>query len=451
MNPVGRAWAGLDRWLEGLQAPAPPPPRLGLVDAGLALAAAVAAFIVAFWGEGVLANDLYTHGSFNLWFQADNPRVLANLLDPASNQYRATVHPILAILFTPWMSLIPRMGAAPLDVAKDAVLACAAASGALMYVILRSLDLPRLAAAAFTALFIASAGFLDWYSVVECAPFAGLSILPALLLLVRGPGRGLAWPIFASATSLSITVTNWSIGLAATVARFRLSKSVRISASAFVLVMALSVGQHLVYRSANFFFSPTGLLREKDYLAPEQHRWAPLENLRALVVYTVVAPPPVVEHLGEDRIITNQSQPMGAAGPVGVVAMGAWLVALALGAWGMLRDRRRYAIAGGLALMVTGQLVLGCLYGDISFLYATNILPELILVAAFAWFTPLRWIGLVLATVVVIAGGMQNARQFQAAAGFARQIVDTGGDNEDWHFRGSPVILPRRTPGATTP
>jgi hypothetical protein len=88
-----RAWSFLDGFLEVVQKGAPRT-AIHFWDGVMALIGATVAAAIAIWGAGQLGDVLYTEGSFNLWFQADNPRVIANLLDASSYQYRATVHPI---------------------------------------------------------------------------------------------------------------------------------------------------------------------------------------------------------------------------------------------------------------------------------------------------------------------------------------------------------------------
>jgi hypothetical protein len=388
-----------------------------------------------------LGDILYTDGSLNLWFQADNPRVAANLLDATSNQYRSTVHPIMPILLTPWASLLPKLGMSPLWWGKALVVACAAISAGALFLALRLLTIPLGPSALFAGLFVSSAGFLHWYSNIETAGFNGVSICLILLLLAYGPTKRRIWWVIASALTLSFTITNWSAGLAAAIARWPVRRAITISAMALCVVVVLSLAQKLLYPTAGLFFDLRQLREERNFHAGKTYPWAPLDNLRSLAIYTVVTPPPVLEEQGGSMVVTNQRQPPTAAGALGLLAMVAWLALLVAGAWGA-RAKSLRPVAFGLGLMLLGQIALGLVYGDLTFLYATNILPMLVVWAALSWFTPVRYAALGLAAVVIAAGLPNNLAQYFAAARLSREVIDGGGNPKAAWYPAGRVVLP---------
>jgi hypothetical protein len=415
---------------------------LGRSDALLAALCGIIATAVAAWAASRIGDVLYTEGSFGIWFQADNPRVVANLLDVTSDQYRANVHPIFPILLTPWVSLLPKLGASPLFWGKLVVFLCGGASAAAMFVALRLLGIARVGALVFAALFIASAAYLHWYSVIESAPFNGLSTTLAVLALAYGATRRKAWWIAMSVLTLGMTITNWTAGLAATIARWRVRDAILISATALALVAGLSVAQRLIWPTAGVFFNPYGLLRESAYAATAQPRWSPIENMEALVIYTMAAPPPVLERQEPFVVVTNQARGWTQVSAPRLVAVVGWTLLLALGAFAAVRERPLRPIALGLGLMVAAQCALAVVYGEITFLYATNILPMLIAAAALAWFLPRRNLVVLLAAVVVAASAASNVVQLDRAAIFAERALEAGGNPVWSRYPADGFVLP---------
>jgi hypothetical protein len=406
-------------------------PKYTALDWILTLLCGGLAASLAAWAASQLGNVLYTEGSFNIWFQGDNPRALANLLDETSNQYRSTVHPILPILTTPWVSLLPGFGLPPLAVAKAVVFACGAASAGLMFATLRLSGVPRGPSLLFTLVFMISAAFLHWYSGVEIAPFNGLSMCLVLWVLARGDTRRAWWWIVASALTLGVTISNWTAGLAAVVARWPLRRAIEISLIALISVTALTTLQRLVYPTAGVFFSPTGLVREREFASIKSPAWSPLANLRSAVVYSAVAPPPTLDGPPGSRTVNNQHSPPRSADWLGLSGMAAWLALLACGAYGAATSVAVRPIAFGVALMLVGQLGVTIVYGEITFLYAASIIPVLVALAGLSWFSPARYVAVVLAAAVVILGFANNLRQFEHAVRLASSVIDEGG-NEIW-------------------
>jgi hypothetical protein len=440
---LDRLFDSLDRilvWIRGAEFT--PRGQLTPVDWVLGGTCALIAALASTYAATIVGNTLYTEGSFGIWFQGDNPRVVANLLDPTSNQYRATVHPIFPILTTPWVSLIPRLGLSPLQVAKAVMAGCGAASAALIFATLRSISLPRPASLLFTAIFVASAAFLHWYGVIELGPLNGLSICLALWALAYGPTRRAWWWVLVSVATFAMTISNWSAGLAATIARWPVRRAIKISVAALATVFMLSIIQRAIYPTASYFFSPMGLANEKAYVTAESSAWAPADNLRSSVVYAAVAPAPAIGGKLPDAFVTYQHRPPGTAGYLGLTAMAAWLVLLGCGTYGAIIHRPTRPIAFGLGLMIAGQVGLGLVYGDETFLYAASVMPMLAVLAALSWFTPVRWLAAALAALVVVAGAANNVTQLGSASHLAAELLAEGGNNKWSRYAAGRFILP---------
>ena len=410
--------------------------RLNWADAGLSAIFAAVAVAIGLWGFGVLGHALQTAASFNLWFQADSPRVIENLTDRHSNHYRTAVHPAASLLLTPGVIALHTLGIPALLACEALILAAAAVCGGGFFIALRLMGLPKPAAAVFAALYLSSAAFIYWYSQIELNTVGGATIVLALLALAHGRTKSELWWVLVSAATLSITVTNWSIGLAATLVRWPLKNTLSISVAALATVILLSLAQSLSFWHAAWFFRPAAVTAEARWSAlSSAHEELPTDrpsmNMRSLFLTTMVAPDPVVEVQDGDKVVTNQDVPATTGTPYALAAAIAWIALLGcglIGAVGGLRNDLRRPVAAGLGLMLSGQMVLHSVYGNPTFLYAPHFLPLLAALAALSWFTRMRWVALALAAVVCAAGGVSNVQTFQSAAALANQVIARGGN-----------------------
>jgi hypothetical protein len=199
--------------------------------------------------------------------------------------------------------------------------------------------LPRVPTVVFAALYLLSAAFIDWYAVIELNSVAGVTIVLALLALASGRTISPLWWLLISAGTLSITVTNWSVGLAATLVRWPPKRFAEISAAALALIVLLSSAQYFLFSNASLFFLPRSVVDETQWTQIAQQRnggdaWEPLESLRSLLITTVVAPTPYIEIQSGDKVVTNQQTPWSDNIWGGIAASLAWIALLCCGIWG---------------------------------------------------------------------------------------------------------------------
>jgi hypothetical protein len=88
---------------------------------------------ISVWGFRTLGPALDSAASFNIWFQADTPRVISNLTDVASNHYRTSVHPASSFILTPIVLGIDKLGFTSLVAARFLIALAAALSGGLFF------------------------------------------------------------------------------------------------------------------------------------------------------------------------------------------------------------------------------------------------------------------------------------------------------------------------------
>jgi hypothetical protein len=253
-----------------------------------------------------------------------------------------------------------------------------------------------------------------------------------LLVLTGARSTALGTWTFASAATLAILTTNWAFGLATAFLRLRFFDFVRVSAAAFAIIGSLAVVQNFVFPEAKLFFNPVLLLREYTNEVQFNNerdgfgKWSPVENIRANLIRGVVAPPPQLEE-GKGRWgsyvwANNTYTPTSELTAQALAAVVCWCFILLAGLWGVKRDIARRPVSVALIAFALFQIVLYSVYGEIPFLYSANLVPVLMVVAAFSWFTPLRYFSVAAALALTVLGGPNNYEQFREAAAIVNDI-----------------------------
>ena len=99
-------------------------------------------------GAPSLDPAVYELRGFDIWFQADQPRVVSAMTDPDSTWHdRTSVHPLFSLLSSPLMRALTSSGVDPLQAGRGMMAACGFLTAAFLLLALRGLGLPRAAAA----------------------------------------------------------------------------------------------------------------------------------------------------------------------------------------------------------------------------------------------------------------------------------------------------------------
>ncbi|WKL56020.1 hypothetical protein Q1W73_09935 [Asticcacaulis sp. ZE23SCel15] len=415
-HPVNKLWDRLDRKV------ADDATTLSRADIILCAVMGLIGVAISLWAFAQTQRVPGINTYMSIFLQSDVGRVAENLVTPSGNHSRTAVHPISSILLTPIGYVLTAIGLSPIAAAKAMTVAICGANVALFAATVRLLGLPRYAVALFTALFISSACFVFWGSVIELFPFAGFTIILSLFLLAYTRPLKAVWWVVLNVLTLGITTTNWTAGLIATAARHRLKSFFAIATIALGSVGVLAVVQHPLFEKSAYFFNPIPLMRETNFTQPAMQAkgdykagWNPLTNLRSLYVTTVVAMPSEVEQQNTIELVTtNQTSsfPKGEISPV--IATAAWVVLLGLGVWGAISHHPLRTVAIGVGVMLAFQTLLHSVYGEVTFLYSWHFMPMILLVTAFSWFSRYRWVAVGLAVTVIIFGGINNVHRLQA-------------------------------------
>jgi hypothetical protein len=412
-------------------------PRIffGRFDILFALLLGLLAAAISFHGFGHFDPAIYEPQNLNRWFDADQSFILVAITDPVSTGDSSQIarHPLFILLTSPLMRALTTLGVDPLAGVRWIIAGCAFLATAFLFLALRGLGLPLAAAALFMGVFLASATFLHWFSILETYPFSAVSISFMLMILTSaGESRWWAW-IIASVATLSVTITNWTLALASVLFRLDIRKAIVLSIAALMIVALLAIAQRLCYPGTAVFFNLGHLKYQVRVILTDARRKetgtrTPGLNVWSAVITSAVAPTPEVRPQYLDRkplrlIVNNQYSPLSSHTMSGWIAFASWLVLLAGGALGGWANRERRAVFAAVSVFLLGQFALHAVFGEVTFLYSANFFPALVLFTAFSWFSPLRIPAIVAAFAFVVAGGASNYTQFEAATRLANAIL----------------------------
>jgi hypothetical protein len=408
-----------------------PAPR-SAVDYRAAIALGLIGALIA--AAGNTAFDPRVNDYWNIYFHADPNRVLNDIVPqpPGPDFHRkGGIHPIFSILLFVPVQLLMLLGVSKLAAFTALLVASAGFSAGLFYMIMRRLGLSLPASVAFAGAFMASATFVHWSPFVETYSFALLTGV-TMLLVMTSPGYNPLWWILASAGTLSVTLTNWALGLATAFFHLPARKLIFVSAAAFSLVAGIALIQKIVFPESAVFFRPGVVYREKGFMQIGMEgngylrSWSPVQNIRSVLVTSAVAPPPALEDdaipAGVFRLVSNQHAPLTRS-LVGSGAIACWAALLVIGLWGAWRALGHRAVALSVGSYMLFQLAMHSVYGDVTFLYAANFFPALLTLAALGWLTPLRRYATSAAIGFIILAGANNYDQFIAAARMANETA----------------------------
>jgi hypothetical protein len=394
-----------------------------VITAGLALAAALTIYQLQQHIDPIAYDPL----TADAWFDADLPRVYANLTNRLSDHYRTATHPLFSLIAYPLVALLTNLfGLQPVSAVRLFVATAAAVWLALLYILLRLVTGRSLDAALFSLVAAVSAAAFFWLTVPETYVFGSITLIIALLFTILAPSLAAGrlplhwWATLVSAVSLTVTLTNWMAGLIVTTLHFSWKRAIQISLNALVIVVLLWAVQKAVFPSAGFFLGEAAG-ESRFFLADRSG--GPLAVLRSFFLHTISMPEPVQlpRHQAMPpypTLMLTQPAPAGSGGNWGALAIPLWIGLLGFGLKGWVETKKPSALRLSLLLILLGQLLLHLLYGDETFIYSLHILPLLILLVAFGSRTAERPLILVMAVLLVVTAALNNYRQFRQAAAF---------------------------------
>ncbi|MDJ0707545.1 MAG: hypothetical protein QNJ46_30080 [Leptolyngbyaceae cyanobacterium MO_188.B28] len=374
-----------------------------------------------YWGSQWINPGVLDSNAASAWFEADVPRVFENMTDRHSNHYRTKVHPLFSLLaFPPVFALQKAFQLTPLQAVNWVMAGMAALWIGLLFVLLRSLNCRRGDAVLFSLLGATSAAAVFWFVVPETYPFGSVTILAALLFASLAQTKRLSslGYVAISAATLSMTITNWMVGILTALVNQPRKRAAQLSINAFCLVTVLWGVQKFLFTTSVFFLGD----REEQQYVLDPDAGGPLQIVQSFFAHAQIMPAiRAVDKFNRPEwpVLTTQLSSPGSASFWGAAGVVVWLALLGLGFWSLfsLKQHPKFRLVLGLSLL--GQLALHLVYGDETFLYSLHFAPLLLIVAALTTLTPYRRWGLLLASGVLLCTVINNYQQFVYATDFA--------------------------------
>lgn len=439
-NMIGR----FDRWLENLWllrwieickarlAPLPDPMvRLERMDIGWAALLAALAAICALAAMRQIPDFLYSAESFNIWFQADQPRSIMAMSDRMSKWHeRDNVHPLYSIAIFPIIQIIGLFGFNVLASCKIFIVIVSFFTEFFLFLTMRHMAVDRFRAVLGGLAFLSSATFIHWFGLVETFAPSGLTVVLCTYLFVRRSPPSAFAMVAASVISISMVITNWTLGLSLTASKLKFGKFVRYSALALATCLCLSVAQKQIFPKSGYFFSPKTLAYEQKYISVEEDSEnngnIVIERLQSLFLSSAVAPFPEnsIEKFGEKEILTNQRVGFIKYKFIGIIALLSWVSLLFIAIFGIILEKKINTVFLGLSLFLISQMILHSVYGEITFLYIADYFPALLILVCVSG--ALRWPRLHNALLVtfILSGAVANGEAFLSATHMAGELAE---------------------------
>ncbi len=248
-----------------------------VVSLGIALQLATFIFylLLAFSLEetGVLEN-------FDVLFELDPPRAIADFADFSGDHYRTTVHPIYVLLANPGGSLLDLILNSKVSAALIANAFWGSLGVLLAYTFFYIYGGRLLNSCLLALVFGVSMSQLFLSSTPDTASLAVCSLLFTYILFLKGVREKqfpFDWWVLSGILTLGVTITNFAqTAICFTLlvliidgprkGLFQMAvKVVKYGLSVLVLTGLLALLQKAIYPSSSLFFLPNSLLEEKDF------------------------------------------------------------------------------------------------------------------------------------------------------------------------------------------
>jgi hypothetical protein len=402
----------------------------------------VVAFVLLLVGAAFFAAVLqsqlaFTNTHLDVWFDSDSQFIVDQLTHRWSTHNGTNSrHPIYVLLTYPLVFVQVRLLGIDTAHAMLAVLILySSLCVAMMYVVLRLMDLSIVPSLLFTGIFVVSAPGILFLGIHERLILGGLTILVmvAVFLLYQRHLVPAGMLMLAAAFTLGVTVTNFMIGVLGLLLVLGIRRGVQASANALVVVMLLNVLVVVAFPTSTTLldvrswpFLSTVVSGRAERVEKGGNLW---ERARAFFFYSVVLPEPQIQKKPEGsdtRYLSVQEAGIEKGDEIWYVAAVLWVVLLAMGARSLMISRRWNTLAKLLGLGVLGQFCLFMLYGAETVLFSPYYVPLMILIAAMSWRTcATRRAALVLTLLFLIVLVFNNTEEFIEALQKAKNLIST--------------------------
>ena len=393
----------------------------------IAIALAVGA-VAAAWAVHLFSQFEFVrvcHG-FDLWFDSDPGRTVANILSRFSFfENRSILHPLYALFVAGPFSLLKEIGLSTNTETAIYVGAQSAVYAILAYVALRAFTLSRVDALLGVALLSSTSAAMYWIGFPEWVAFGAASVLVSVIW-IAGPAalRNRATGFVQNLAAGSIGLTSWAIGMLASLIsdwpkpKFNWGQAFANTRDALACMAALYVVEYLVFPHTGPFLK----IWDEAHVAAqggESHRGI-IQHAIQYFAQTLVAPSMSV-HEGVRNVpgwgvLIMQSQGHGVPlNAVTIAILLLWAGLLGLGVYAAIRG----AVRSSVALLVGGALayflVLHFLLGGEIFLFSLHFAPFLVFIAMWALRSRFAMIARVACIALTLGSAANNYPAFKSA------------------------------------
>jgi hypothetical protein len=395
------------------------------VDLSIAVALMAFAGFGSYWGSGLFNPAINSLEAFDVWFDSDAPRVFDDMVSRFAWNTKADVHPLFALLAYPLVYLLRSVLGFDVWVAVRLVIASVAGLWlAALFILLRSIGLRRNDALLFTLVGAVSASSMFWFVLPETVSFSSLTILLALIVVAVACKRSISpvWTVAVSVLTLSVTISNWLVGLLATAAMHTKTQAIKLTMFVICIALLLSSVQLLLFPRAVLFGDIRRILAEEPEFVLRSDSGTRAQSVKALLFHSMIMPEIKVFDPYWDwlkwKIMRVQLSDVGSGSIWGLAAVPVWCALMGLGLWALFTVKDQGPMQLVLCGSILAQLGLHSFFGREPFLYSLYFGPLLIVLAAFGTLTRHRRVSLGLATVLLILAATNNALQFHKALEF---------------------------------
>lgn len=320
---------------------------------------------------------------YNIWFGADINRVFSNIANYDSiNLRRAHLHPIFSLLIFPIVQFLKFFGISSLGAAYFLVSLSGALVSSLIYITLRYQAIPILSCLLGSFVFLCSGAFIFWWSVIETFPIGAATISIVFVMLSMKIRTKWIW-ILGTALTLSMTITNWIVGILGVAFTFNRIKAIKILSIGFISVLLLYIVQSFVFMDSKPSDPRAEFVAESVYLQGPKSTSELPQYFRKYTYRTIdfLTSPAVVRKSKKNVNIKRSNFELDL---LRLVSISCWLLLFFVGLRKVLRSAQKNIFTKVLLSFVLFQFLLHLFYGDHPFLYSAHYFPALIIIASYS-------------------------------------------------------------------
>lgn len=396
-------------------------PRPPLVDWIVAAGLAALLATVTFYRSSQIPDQLFVDDALgDVWFDADlAQRACLMQWADAPHHSVSSEHPLVSSLMHPPALLLQQLGATPIDSFRGVAALHAGAWMAALFGLLRRITRGWLAALVFSALAAVSAAATFGLVVPEVFTLGAMSLLAPLALAARPAGPSSLWRYtLASAGTMSATITNWVTGAVAPFLITSPTRAIAVNTAAVVLVIGAVAVQSHVYPQGRPIASSGRFGEELPTLPHAVLR----EAITAFLLHAMVMPAFSDGRDDWSELLSVQQSPPAFSLP-SVIAVAGWTALLVSGGIALARGALPAPFRLLLITSLAAQLLLHCIFGVETFLYAMHYVTLLLVLAACGARGPWRRTVMAVAAITTIVAAANNHTRFADAIAYTESLV----------------------------